>query len=264
MFREIMSGDQVAWYHLRLNVNGRPCIVIHPDAWPTVQAFAQQCMQTGLDPAAVLPEFRPVGSHRGWGLGPVLIETKTFAPWIGWEYQCPRLPGYGSAREEAYNRLHAISATLSQLFRALWVYGMEHKIANGQPQLVVFDPIGYTPGMAGSSLTLTLSRALRHWLAAHADTRSDFIRDAIFRQSEDLGATAEDRRESFEPRIRDRGLLFLLVASDVGLSPNMVAGAERHDNGYEMFSDNVDTPMLQLMLLAGVAAVCELYLREGG
>jgi len=176
-----------------------------------------------------------------------------------YDEDCIRCQGGGKEIRYDWKRAHEISTSLNILTLRLPSY--DHDVSTHFPQLITFEASG---SPKNSAVFGEISIPLRNWLSSNPDhsvvpEAVTAMKDAYMRMFGARMGLVEEHR--FEMRIENNGGLIASCPGDAcGIHPenwNFTEG-----RGYEFSSHNVDTPMQQLTLLAGLAALHDIARRE--
>lgn len=250
---DILEKDVPVRYQIGVGEPGRSLLLsVHPQA---VDDFLYMLIKPELPPVIsqiqrelTLPDFiRPLADT--WGFGSVLQSRLREDGWNSWECDLPKLrnPGkFGVNWEIAY----ATSATLNMFFRFLGSLKLE--IYSALPQLMDINLITQT-GDHGGSISITLGKAILPYLASKSDGSSPQIEESM-RSAYDYMFGRESFGH-FRAYFRESRYIHLDCPGDAcGLDPSHMASPSK-DKGYKLLPHNVDSPLQQLTLLMGVAAL---------
>lgn len=209
-----------------------------------------------------LPEFI-LPAEEQWGFGNVLSRRQSTLPsWIVYECPLPVVLGPKIGDEGNWSKVFAVSATLRLLFWALELEVIEGERDSAFAQFLFVDNIAARRGMHGGSLNVTVCPPLCEWLHQQKDNSE---------HSEIAGAMKRvfwhmSGRPDPDPLGYARFRAWMRQPKWVNLScPGEACGLDPDDyyelslnRGYGLAPHNVDTPIQQLTLLAGLAVMCQL------
>lgn len=172
---------------------------------------------------------------------------------------CYACDGLGLERKFYWNEAYKISATFTILF--LFISFPEKETSSPLPQLMTVETIT-RPGLHGGSLGGVYSVPLVNWLATIPENYGITAMDKAMTQAWDrmciVGGLDEHR--IYTRIANDRGWLNVNIPGNAcGLNPAWGAeGDMKEGRGYKFDCHNTDSPMQQLTLLAGLAALHDL------
>lgn len=259
---DTLQGDVPAWYTLGVSKSGALIIRVHPSCEAALHRLAtkpprvqEQATGLGLSP------FIPPTKTR-WGFGPVLTRHDDDEGWLRW--QCPLqqiLSGEEVGGEDHWDRGYAVSATLETLFHVL---RFEFPATNTAiPQLLTIDGMAVERRMYGGALNATVSRRLGLWInqrITQGVRKEEAVITAMRRAYTRMWPRRIGRAEGtdFRCSYREPNLVFLdCPGNATGLGPDDVDSVSA-ESGYPLVPHNTDSPIHQLTLLWGLAALYQL------
>lgn len=180
--------------------------------------------------------------------------------------KCGRCHGTGKRSDIDWSTAYALSASIVCLTNLLFLAGrsvVSGLSKNDPVQLLVLNVIS-APGNEGCSLGGYFSPRLMHFLLTHrASYQFEEVRNAMIRVYEYMWRTVSpEKKRSLNGGIgawqSTPGYLMLDVpgnASGIHLSGHY----NREQGGAKFTCHNVNTPLQQLVLITGLAALCDLY-----
>lgn len=165
-----------------------------------------------------------------------------------------------------FNHLFSISGTLKLI---CWhIQCMEISDTDCKLWQLMHFQLLTKPGLHGSEMSVFITRDARQWLQYNLEQHAEEIRRAMIRAADTMhpeyfAKDREFRESSFSVHNQGRDAFSLNVPGDA--AGVYVPGYEsfREDEGWELDSHNLDSPVQQLTLLAGLAATCG-FMREDG
>ncbi|MFH0937031.1 MAG: hypothetical protein V1808_01935 [Candidatus Daviesbacteria bacterium] len=177
-----------------------------------------------------------------------------------WQDTCLSCRGSGKEHDIDWTEAYSISASLSTFTRFLQY--CDEPTSASLPQLLTIGTITQR-GMNGGSLGGEVSSSLRDWLTFHKgqNTLPEITRAMMLVHDKMFGLTMLDNYY-FKAVIReDGGLMLDCPGNACGLHPEQYM---REGRGYELGCHNVDSPLQQLTLIAGLAALHDKARQEMG
>lgn len=198
-----------------------------------------------------LPEFIPP-SAENWGFGSVLSKADSDrSDWTVW--RCA-LPARKKKHEIDWGTLYGISATLNVLTVALSIF--EDEISAPKPQLLCIR-LFTMRGDSGGSLSAEIGRAMLPWFSTQQDNFQHAGIQTIMKNTYERLTKYKVPNVSFgrfDAYFRQPYFVNLSCPGNAcGLDPEDYF--ERKDRGYKLLPHNVDSPVQQLTLLMGLAAM---------
>lgn len=252
-----------AWYRLGNPGNGTLTLQVHEDAYEFVRAkeLARTPIVQDLRKKYGLPEF--VGPNLSeFGFGDVLQVTAPSTPrWLSWQFSLPKLitPQQTSLNNKT---LLSLRATLRVLFLALSLF--EGKSDADADQLLSIDSFSL-PELGchgGGGMSVVFSQQAAAWLANPANEfRFSELRSVMMDAeryiygsgfSRDISRYAANIVDGQFPDIR-----FVGTGNASGLHLRDARGVQPN-KGFHMFTNNVDSGVMQLVLLAAIARLHQL------
>lgn len=176
--------------------------------------------------------------------------------------KCPSCSGTGKKHEIDWKTAYAISASFNVLLS--WLSFEETDTASPFPQLLTVN-LTTQKGMHGGSLGGSISIPMEKWLASFVGASNDqYVSlpeiSKAMRVAYEKMLGLQDRFERFQSWVRDGGFVADCPGDACGINPNHWDIGE--NRGYNFSCHNVDTPMQQITLLAGLAALHDKARRE--
>jgi hypothetical protein len=255
---DIEKKALVAWYELRVS-DKKLVVDIHPRAWNFfVHALRENPRLVSETPRLLkIPEFIPLQENPwAWGFGGSASWKKSRREnWISAVFKLPIFSAERESSNSVWDRLFSISATLELLFKILLIF--EENISDYySPQLLVVSGMSFERNLFGGSLLVILSKDACEFLAEEIKIHGETIRYfPIIDAMQKAFSYIEGKEPSFmdfRAMLRPPKWLHLSVPGNAcGLDPGNYYDEESF-RGYEMLPHNVDNPLQQIYLLAGV------------
>lgn len=180
-------------------------------------------------------------------------------------FNCLYCGGEGKKTYFDWKPVFAISASFTLFFQlAVFKMKKQEAVSSRFPQLILVDTITQQ-GSHGGSLDGTYSIQLAKWLSSfESNTEISEMTEAMVRAWEKMFRKVDeyDRHDFYAKVANENGWLNVSCSGDrCGLHPADSWGPER-GRGYKFSCHNVDSPMQQLTLLAGLAALCDRAKKE--
>lgn len=260
------EGQMRAWYELDVGDNGRAIVIriVHA-AWEFVKRQLQKDLPlvTALQEGHRLSPFvKPTEGN--WGFGQVAVPFVTQPEWVAFKYQIPNV--FTADREKPqWQDLCNITATIQVLTACLYL--CSESSTKSQAQLLEFSlDCGHGPGrwpvFAG------VSPAMCRWIAQQSETSRQpeicqYMENA-HRQLFGRSRLSLDRPYILAT-IRQPSWISLCCPGDAcDLSPEDLYTDLSHMNrGYGLHPHSMDTPMQQLTMIVGLAAMHKLARTAG-
>ncbi len=211
-----------------------------------------------------LPEFIRLGEQPLWGFGPVLGNLPSKKDNYSLvECQLPIVNKTVDFRKANWETAYATSATLNLLFSYLETLDDIEIPDNGFYQLVHAQLLT-AEGMHGGSLFVTLAKTLMPWLASQPNESGSRNIGNVMKLAYEhmVGHNNIFDQSDFRVWFRQPKWVNLSVPGNAcGLDPTDYY--DRQGEGYRLSPHNVDSPVQQLTLLMGVAAICESARKAG-
>lgn len=252
---DILKKDIPAVYEIGLK-EGSPGLTVRIHK-KTIEAItpalnnADALKITYLQQTLGLQPFIPL-SEKKWGFGEVIEHLDEDERWV--IFGCA-FPEQKIGQSIPWQLLYETSASLQLLFNALALTDIITEAT--RPQLMHLRLITLKK-QAGGSLRVFLSRTMAAWLreqpdrSAHTEGLKAMVTAYKHLRKEMLGEVGEDDPR-FRAQFRDQSILLVcpgntcsLVNEDYKINP---------ERGHQLAPGNVDNPIQQLTLLAGVAAL---------
>lgn len=254
---DITREDRPAIYEIGVENNGRALkVAIHSsvaDFLKDISNRANVPLIEYLKKELKLPGFKGFDDpKKPWGFANAMIPLKTDNPnWITWQCKLPKKKG-----EVNWYSLYSICASLNFLSRVLVVAGEGG--GDIKPQLLELSLLTER-GMNGSALSVKLARAFIPWIVSQAEYLDQYQE----RHPLIVGPMKAAYEHMVWRESLGRFFAFFRPPKWVNLSvPGNACGLDPEDYstrepevGYELLSHNVDTPIQQLSLLMGIAAM---------
>jgi len=178
--------------------------------------------------------------------------------------KCFFCDGAGKETRIDWQPLYAVSASFTLFFESASLWIGEEKITSCLfPQLILINTITLRD-QHGGSLDGTYSIPLADWLRSrHGTEMGCMVEPMVSAYRRLYGKVDELDRHSFWARVEnEQGWFNVSCPGDAcGLNPADSWGPKLGE-GYRFGCHNVDTPMQQLTLLSGLAALCDQARRE--
>lgn len=259
-----------AWYELDVADRGRAIVIrIVPAAWEFICKQHQDNvpgLKSLQETHQLSPYVRPAAS--GWGFGQALMPYPTEPGWVGFRCQIPTLlPLVQENRDKPqWQEPRNVAASLQVLAAALLT--CRGASTRQEPQLLEFD-LHCGHGQGRWTVFAGLSPAMCAWVAKQPETsRQPEICECMenaHRQLFGRSYVNRDRRPYIHATIRHPAWISLCCPGDAcELSPE-----DSHDDyremdwGYGLHPHNMDTPMQQLTMIVGLAAMHKLARAAG-
>lgn len=208
--------------------------------WPILNSLA-----TGVQiPKFVLP------TEPKWGFGARLKSEQLNTDW--WRVSCP-IPGKDECR-------HSVTASLYTLLAYGVGLGEEEveRIPTNESQLLHIDGLGLERSVQshGAGIHLTISETLAQWIEAQSQGGQPSTQQAMIQAFEHMFGKPVTFQEEFQCRFYEGKWAHLKVSGNCAClgRDGQEAGDDRKP--YDLFSHNVDYPIQQLSLLAGIGEIC--------
>ena len=192
-----------------------------------------------------------------WGFGGCIHASLTEST-VLWNFDLPkRTSSFGQEDDTFFNALFERSASLQLLMHVLNAIEVRHHSRN---QLLYIDGIKSARGEYGCVFTVTLSKKLCSWLLAQdnssIESLGNVIKVAMIRayQNFSVFGISQANEISFLVQL-ESGSKFVHLScpgNACGFSPHDRADEDDND-GYELVPHNLDTPIQQFTLLAGIS-----------
>ena len=266
-----MSGFYIAlknlpsWHELSVADN-RIEIRVHNLALISIRNNLVASRFSGTPAELQLPPFIEP-TQNSWGFGEIITAASKEDGWT--TFTCP-LPIIFKENESDpdWKKAYAVCATLQVLFNSL--IGFEGDTSSSQSQLLGVGYMGLdTEKMGGWGLGVKLSPRLCMWLnkktGVEEITPIQEVADAMKAAHQQMyrrkGFAIDEY--SFMAHIQAPKSLHLACPGDAcGLDPEDNRDYDL-ETGYELVPHNMDGPLQQLTLLAGIAALHDLASKEG-
>lgn len=247
------------WYDL--GVDGTDLLVyVHQKAADSVKRSLTKSspIVPALQKELNLPDFI-LPTEGKWGFGEILSIQQGITPdWITWKCPLPIILGPESGPRGNWQGAFAVSATLQVLFTALAI--ADEETDSSLQQLLVVDGWLTRSGMNGGSLIVIVCPPLCSWLSQQEDnSTSPEICAAMKRTDEHMRGQKWSFGDSdFRAWFRQPKWINLDCPGEAcGLDPVDYYNLSL-ERGYDLAPHNVDSPLQQLTLLSGLAALCQL------
>lgn len=265
-FRCSYEADVPVWYDLDVLDGGRG-LVLKIEKGAAEQLFeyltaktANRFMSGVKVPTFIMPGILP------WGYGPVLVMGGQEGPWVRIECDLPALFSDIKAdtytSEERWDRAYGLSATWSLLMAGLGQIGSIYMSPlDGLQLLEVELGVNKERGMHSCPILAGLSVTTLDWLRGQGEERRHRVIGACMLEAHHRMRQYDRSDDWVNGRtyamIRQPARIDFGCDGDAcGLNPSHDYGYDlRHQKGYELFPHNVDTPMQQMVLLVGIAAL---------
>jgi len=298
MYMPITHADLPAWYELSFDARRATIILrVHRDfirnakvaatsESPIVKDFIEKfgfqqfdgnfTKNFGFDRAFHLRNVCPDGFNE-FTIKLPQVERETGEPcrdckgtgknWEAHDFRCFDCRGTGKARELSWHEVYAISASFT-VFSHLaycpdWGTGSPSSRISTRSQLLTVQTIT-VQSMHGGSLYGMFSIPLVRWLSRLPEnTHLKKVEDAMKAAHNRMLGWRSYNRHEFRVRLQNEkgGLQMDCPGNACGLHPSDMFHSGFKE-GYDFSCHNVDTPMQQLTLIAGLAALCDLARKE--
>lgn len=252
MLEQIKEVDVPAIYELGVGQVGKSLLIkIHSEAWDYITPILAQekfplrdILQQDFDLA---PFEIPSSQAAKWGFGGNITRAADDRDgWVSWQYSLPQAEG-----EIYWPTLYAGSASLNILFLTLGL--IEEGSGYSKPQLIHIN-LHTAKGMHGGSLWVHVGKSLLPWLTTQeAESRHKGIEDVMKTTYGHIRGMRDLSLYRFLAYFRQPHWINLDCPGDAcGLDPE-----NYYDDGqgYDLTPHNVDSPLQQLTLLMGIAAL---------
>ncbi|MDE1970190.1 MAG: hypothetical protein KGI50_01265 [Patescibacteria group bacterium] len=267
----ILEKRLLSWYEL--DIVGTDLIIrIHDMVIPHVKDILLACTGQLLhtETELSLPAFLPFGTDAQWGFGGC-VECKPGKPekkrWVTFYAPLPVVSKTGALEDTDWSGAYALSATLNILFYAL--NACAGIVRAGTPQHCCVS-LSTRKAMYGCSLSCALSSGVGIWVSREPDDAAPYQKNRKQVRPEVNDAMARVYQHMMGPpkypELPCRAKAYFVGPKWIhldcpgdacGLDPETYA-SPKLNVGYRLVPHNVDTPMQQLTLLAGIAAVMAL------
>ncbi len=243
---QLHMQDAPAWYDLSPSNDGI-IISVHPAEYDDLMTLLRTTSaQDFVGDQKVGPFISP--DERAWGFGSTIVTGALDER--GWRTINCEFPK--PVRDEfPWERLYTVSFTLQLVFDHLNAGG--NKTAESRRQC--FSVALFTGREAwGGGIGAKLSPSTVRWLRSIDQPVIDRINADMARLGQRLFGPKFARKDEFQVWLRSDGIpIFNCPGDACDLSPT----GDNYDPGCELSPHNTDTPMQQLTLLAGLAALCQ-------
>jgi hypothetical protein len=255
---DVMTRDVPAWYELgldgttfviraRSSVFGQLCELCNADSEPII----------GLARRLDLPPFTPL-TEKSCGFGRALVRMPDKNGWIIWRLLLEPISGPKIKDGVRWDLLYPKSATLATLLWALSAVPIP--LDSGPPQLLVVSGICCGRGFHENSFTVLMSRfAVRAIFALGEGAWRKAVCRAMRRiHSFIFPNRAWNDASQYDARLLNGKRLYLRCpgdACDLGVAPEELPLGGAGSRGHRLMPHNVDSPLQQLTLLVGLAAL---------
>ncbi len=201
---------------------------------------------------------------RQWGFGGC-IHTSLIEGAVLWNFDLPkRTSGFGQEDDTFFKALFEGSASLQLLLRVLNMIEVRH---HSRSQLLSIYGIKSSSGDYGCVFTVALSKKLCTWLVAQdnssIESLGNAIKVAMMRAYQNFSVFGISQANDISFCVQlESGSKFVHLScpgNACGFSPHDRAD-ENDDEGYELVPHNLDTPMQQFTLLAGISELSKYML----
>lgn len=252
----VQRGTVPRWYTFAVEPHGHMKVRMHPAAWANVVANATQASNVIFDRADqarfTLGDYVPPQAGR-WGIGQCL--TTTISDLVDVSWHCPRFIDRNGDGD--WPALYSLARSLEALFFALKV--SPDSITSAQPQLAVVDGWIVQAEIYGGALSVSIGPDFVSRLMTFSSADFDLVTKQMMNVYYEMWPAMRRlyRPIDFRVQMHERGLHLSCPGNACGLDPDW--GDVDQGQGYRLHPHNTDSPVQQLTLLAGIAALCELY-----
>jgi len=287
-FKDIIESNISCWYELSWQENP-PAIILRihtdfikefktehpPEEWPIIKSFKEKFgfkdfggnfdQDIGFEKV-----FKYTGENQGfieYVTKIPQIQKSTCSPcqqcngtgkdeWRGEGEICFFCEGTGKERVMDWQRAYAISASFTVLLIVLSSFNLKENTSILLPQLLTIKTTTHKD-MHGGSFGGEISIPLREWLASLGDnaTIPEMVK-AMKKAHKQMFGLHDYESLSFKVYVRSSGAFFADCPGNAcGIHPS--DRRLEKGKGYEFSCHNVDTPAQQIVLLAGLAALCD-------
>lgn len=267
MFRCSIKKSLPTWYELGITADGTSLILsVAPGAFSDLK---RRLVPTLPVIQAILSEFKFQAfippAEASWGFGPVFQSAPAQYPeWITW--QCP-LPQLTRKNISVVNwpAAYAVSVSLALTCNALYI--TDDKSGCDRSQLLECD-LGIGKAMGTWNLSVGISPDLCRWLAnqphnAHHPAITNVMHNAYGHIYGDTKLDKYTKQKIWALTRQPKWINFHTEGDACGLDPCSAMAEQAIDRGYYLSPHNVDSPLQQLVLLAGVAALYQQARQDG-
>jgi hypothetical protein len=273
MFACIHEKTLPAWYELGFTEKGKSLLVsVSPSSYQSLisRISADLPVVAPLREEFGLPAFVPPTVEH-WGFGPIVQRAPEIQPeWVTWQCPLPQfVPSTPKGRRDLeaevdWPKLWSVAATLHILFAAL--YGIKDKGSCPKAQLL---ECALTPGhgLGQCGIWVGVSPALRRWLSQQPQGTAHPILGAVmqtaYKQMYGLKKlSAHDQRTIYALTQQPGVIMFQTIGDACDLGSGGRWELDQAE-GYLLSPHNVDSPLQQLTLLMGAAAMYQLARHDG-
>lgn len=266
---EMLQENIPAWYKLgwdtqlpgfifsiRKNVIPEMCRILVPSA-PIIMVLQ-------ADEKLALDLYIPP-TQDNWGFGGILELRGDDQDFISWQVKIPVIRSKSESGKDSYCQQIAFDIATSMNVLSMFL-SCDIGIADqegGEPQLLTYGLRTEITSFYGFSIWATFSKAMVDWLRTFGEEHQiDEINQIMLQAELTMYPNLDDDRLStygcdFSALYRPPCWINLSVPGNAcGLDPNDYYDK---DGGYRLSPHNTDAPVQQLTLLAGLAALCDMY-----
>ncbi len=255
-----ISEDFPMWYWFR-PIDGGIEIVASPDAAAYVYAYLIEYVPTNNEYPVDIPTLGPfiTDPTGNWGFDGVVETGVAENGWVAWRCPLPSfVTSFGRTETKEYQRVLAVSATLSVLFNRLLSFVSTDHSGKVLPQLMTIT--GMTAMlrenlMTGFAVTVDMSPALTQWLKEQGPERyRPIVIEAMYQCAKTMDPSGSyTRHEMSYHAHRETPIVSFGLGAQYGIDPadTIVPSQGR---GYTLLSSNLSGVEVQLIPLLGVAA----------
>lgn len=253
---DILKGRAAEWYRLTFIPDG--CQFALDVREDVAELLGRDLLRESFEMTGYLAFMVPPG-HPGWGIGrrflPAVSKRKGWVRWAG------TLPKAAIKSDEGWEALYEISLSLGTALSAL-TYRCSEQLSVGTPQQAM-----YIPGLGcrrdipygGSSFGARFFPAFHEWLITQ-DLESlarELSRNMALADSRMAGRKVEPSGGFIGVGANFDGMFLHLRGGGncACMSVDMSHGPPEAGKGYELTPHNMDSPVHQLTMLAGIATL---------
>lgn len=259
MFEDkIVFGDRPAWYEL--GYQDRALILkVTDQAYAKIVELAKPNICRGIRKNLGLPPFEPPTSEM-WGFAQTLEKPMSLEP--GW--QTIRCPLAQLTRDSDWQPLYETCASLGVVILML----SEHDEAwtespGNRCQLLTIDGLRVERDVHGGHFGISLSRPLTTWLRQFNERNIDPVINAMHEAFNHMFYRTMERHPlNFGASVSNERWLHLHVPGNCSCLDRDGSTVHYYPEGYPLSTHNVDGPLQQLSLLAGLGRLCDLARKD--
>lgn len=255
---KIVFEDRPAWYEL--GYQDRALILkVTDQAYAKVQELATPTICGGIRKNLGLPPFEPP-TNETWGFANKLQKPVSLEP--GWHtIQCPLVQ---LTHNSDWQPLYEISASLGVVILMLNEHDeVQTETPGNRCQLLTLDGLRVERDVHGGHFGISLSKPLAHWLGQFNEKNIDPVIDVMHEAFNHMFYRGVERHSlNFGASVRDERWLHMHVPGSCSCLDRDGSTMHRYPEGYPLSTHNVDGPLQQLSLLAGLGRLCDLARKD--